>query len=550
MQKLRLLLSANRLYGIKVGSVEEFQGQERRVIIVSTVRSSDEHLESDAAHALGFVRSPKRFNVAVTRAKALLVVVGNPHVLRLDPCWRALLESARRVGAYRGCALRDESDIDDTLSAAIVRLKLNRTDEPHGDEPAQDGMREGEHAARRAQPPAPAHGGARHVGGAGGGSHGALADGGKLRALLSGLAPSRDEKTHLELVDPQALRAIIAAAYTDPRGAPYCRTLDKLSEALARCHPQSQGWIDARGFCTAGIGRFHAREPSVQHLPRALRTFLCRTVAVQVDFEACGPTICAALCGALGLDESRTPQLLGLVHNRDGWLAAARCDKRALFRAFNTPVMTSHDTSCAPSLRALGAELLALDAAFFANALSHAVGAACVRRATPAAVRALAVEAIEASALEVLIGAFEARGSRCVGRIFDCAHFASHSVHRTELDMSALASVASDVVVDVTGVRLRARVVPFHDVTDAHGRRCESAQAAAAAGVLFPSGGDGDAELPFAPSVPPALSDVDPAGVFASAREDGDDGASDDDGVVVYMSERQLQEQPEWRTER
>lgn len=35
----------------------------------------------DEKHCLGFLCNPKRFNVAVTRAKALLIVVGNPHVL-------------------------------------------------------------------------------------------------------------------------------------------------------------------------------------------------------------------------------------------------------------------------------------------------------------------------------------------------------------------------------------------------------------------------------------------------------------------------------------
>ncbi|KAJ7484319.1 P-loop containing nucleoside triphosphate hydrolase protein [Mycena latifolia] len=91
--------------GIKIGSVEEFQGQERRVIIISTVRSSREFVEYDLRHTLGFVANPRRFNVAVTRAQALLIVIGDPNVLALDPLWRAFLNYVHNNGGWTGPAI-------------------------------------------------------------------------------------------------------------------------------------------------------------------------------------------------------------------------------------------------------------------------------------------------------------------------------------------------------------------------------------------------------------------------------------------------------------
>ncbi|KAI0293936.1 P-loop containing nucleoside triphosphate hydrolase protein [Russula brevipes] len=87
---------------IKIGSVEEFQGDERRVVIVTTVRSSRDYINYDLRYTLGFVANPRRFNVAVTRAKALLIIVGDPMVLGLDPLWRAYLNSVHAGGGWRG----------------------------------------------------------------------------------------------------------------------------------------------------------------------------------------------------------------------------------------------------------------------------------------------------------------------------------------------------------------------------------------------------------------------------------------------------------------
>ncbi|NXT46267.1 M10L1 helicase, partial [Pluvianellus socialis] len=110
VEKIKFLLRSIDLADIKVGTVEEFQGQEYMVIILSTVRSQEDLLTNgfDDKYCLGFLSNPKRFNVAITRAKALLIVVGNPHVLVKDPCFCALLEYSITNRVYVGCDLPSE----------------------------------------------------------------------------------------------------------------------------------------------------------------------------------------------------------------------------------------------------------------------------------------------------------------------------------------------------------------------------------------------------------------------------------------------------------
>ena len=49
-------------------------------------------------------------NVAITRAREMLVVVGNPDVLKLDPYWRSFLQFAKRNKLYTGPPLDIEMD--------------------------------------------------------------------------------------------------------------------------------------------------------------------------------------------------------------------------------------------------------------------------------------------------------------------------------------------------------------------------------------------------------------------------------------------------------
>jgi superfamily I DNA and/or RNA helicase len=74
---------------VKIDTVDSYQGKENRIIIVSLVRSNEEN-------KVGFLFKSNRINVALSRAKDRLIIVGN----------KAMWENERNINLPLGQVLR------------------------------------------------------------------------------------------------------------------------------------------------------------------------------------------------------------------------------------------------------------------------------------------------------------------------------------------------------------------------------------------------------------------------------------------------------------
>mmetsp|Transcript_35532 Transcript_35532/g.102160 ORF Transcript_35532/g.102160 Transcript_35532/m.102160 type:complete len:342 (+) Transcript_35532:66-1091(+) len=106
LQRQKLPLQAGLVH-----TVDAFQGRECEVIVFSAVRApppvAPDVTRFRASVGVGFLGDERRLNVAITRAKSMLLVVGHAPTLSRSPGWSALLQHARATpGAYR--KVRDE----------------------------------------------------------------------------------------------------------------------------------------------------------------------------------------------------------------------------------------------------------------------------------------------------------------------------------------------------------------------------------------------------------------------------------------------------------
>lgn len=78
---------------VTVNTIDSFQGQEKDVVYISLVRSNDKS-------EIGFLKDYRRMNVAMTRARKKLVIIGDSATLGNDKFYASLLEHAEITGAY------------------------------------------------------------------------------------------------------------------------------------------------------------------------------------------------------------------------------------------------------------------------------------------------------------------------------------------------------------------------------------------------------------------------------------------------------------------
>lgn len=149
VQEIRRQLRAEDLSVVKVGTVTDYQGQEGGVILISATISSDKSLRTEQSTHQGFLGSPKMFNVAITRACNLLIVVGNPHILIKDTYWGALLRHCIAKNCYTGvdetemkkqgklatgAAASAEAHSEHSLRRLVDSPEAETDDEEHGDD--------------------------------------------------------------------------------------------------------------------------------------------------------------------------------------------------------------------------------------------------------------------------------------------------------------------------------------------------------------------------------------------------------------------------------
>ncbi|KAI7748568.1 hypothetical protein M8C21_000107, partial [Ambrosia artemisiifolia] len=106
-------------FSVKVKTVDGFQGGEEDIIILSTVRSNSHGY-------VGFLSSPQRTNVALTRARHCLWILGNERTLtKSEYVWNEIVCDARN----RHCFFNADSDESLKMTLISAKKELDQLDD-------------------------------------------------------------------------------------------------------------------------------------------------------------------------------------------------------------------------------------------------------------------------------------------------------------------------------------------------------------------------------------------------------------------------------------
>lgn len=133
---LRMLARRHGMRDVNIGPLEFFQGLESRMVILCTTRTRKRFVEQDNFKGFGVINEPRRFNVALTRAKEGLIVIGNPRVLELDAkwksllmfCWRNELWADKQKSGYEPGS--NDSSTTSRLERQAIHAEEGETDDP------------------------------------------------------------------------------------------------------------------------------------------------------------------------------------------------------------------------------------------------------------------------------------------------------------------------------------------------------------------------------------------------------------------------------------
>ncbi len=87
-------IAKERTHHIDINTIDSFQGQERDIVYISLVRSNPKG-------SIGFLSDIRRINVAITRARKKLVIIGDTATIGQHTFYSKLIDYVNEIGAYR-----------------------------------------------------------------------------------------------------------------------------------------------------------------------------------------------------------------------------------------------------------------------------------------------------------------------------------------------------------------------------------------------------------------------------------------------------------------